>query len=165
LFNKMLVPIDGSEPADKALDKACELAEKCNADVKILNVVDRPLLYLGTYPGTMYPRHYVMDTVGYVPPFTMPTWAGTFSEKLEDNNKHMLERAREKAEKEHPDVEISTELVRGRPANKIIEISRNGDFDLIVMGSRGFGGVEELVLGSVSHGVTNKAECPVLIVK
>jgi nucleotide-binding universal stress UspA family protein len=164
LFKKILAPVDGSEPADRALKQACELAEKFNAEIKILNVVDRPLVYAGTYPGMVYPRPYIMGTA-YSLPYGMPAWAGTYSEKLRDSNKMMLEEARKKAEKEHPGIGISTELVEGKTADKIVEASKDGNFDLIVMGSRGFGGVEELLLGSVSHGVVNKAECPVLIVK
>jgi nucleotide-binding universal stress UspA family protein len=163
LLKKILVPVDGSEPSDKALKQACNLAEKYDAEVKILNVAGKPAVYAGTYPGMIYPRPYMMGMKGYA--FIIPTWVEDYSAKLVDTNKVMLEEARKKAEKDHPSLEISTELVTGKPADKIVEVSKEGNFDLIVMGSHGFGGFDKLLLGSVSHGVVNKSECPVFLIK
>jgi nucleotide-binding universal stress UspA family protein len=61
--------------------------------------------------------------------------------------------------------DISTKLVEGRPADKIVETAKNGNFDLVVVGSRGLGGIKEFFLGSVSDRVADEAPCPVLIIK
>jgi len=60
---------------------------------------------------------------------------------------------------------VSTKLVEGRPSNKIVETAKEGNCDIIVMGSRGLGTIKEFFLGSVSDRVADEATCPVLIVK
>ena len=60
--------------------------------------------------------------------------------------------------------ESSIKVLRA-PAEKIVEASKEGNFDLIVMGSRGLGGVAEFLLGSVADRVADLAQCPVVIVK
>jgi nucleotide-binding universal stress UspA family protein len=64
-----------------------------------------------------------------------------------------------------PDLKISQKLVEGRPSTRIVETAKEGNFVLIVMGSRGLSGVKEFFLGSVSDRVADDAECPVMIVK
>jgi len=56
-------------------------------------------------------------------------------------------------------------LVEGKVADRILEIAKEGNFDMIVMGSHGLSGFKEFLLGSVSNQVVHKATCPVLIVK
>jgi nucleotide-binding universal stress UspA family protein len=62
-------------------------------------------------------------------------------------------------------IQIETLLKAGQAVETIIETSRNGNFDLIVMGARGLSPIKEILLGSVSHGVTTHAPCPILVVK
>ena len=52
----------------------------------------------------------------------------------------------------------------GDPANEILELAREGDYGLIVMGRRGLGGAAKLLLGSVSDKVVRQAPCPVTVV-
>lgn len=62
---------------------------------------------------------------------------------------------------EHPEIAISTSVVHGHPAERIIHAS--GDVDLIVLGSRGRGGFAGLLLGSVSSQVVQHSRCAVLV--
>lgn len=55
--------------------------------------------------------------------------------------------------------------MEGRPSERIVEVAKEGKFDVIVMGSRGLGGIKGFFLGSVSDRVADEAACPVLIVK
>ena len=64
-----------------------------------------------------------------------------------------------------PNLKVSTKILEGRPADKIVETAKDDKTDLIVMGSRGIGGIREFFLGSVSDRVADEATCPVLIVK
>ena len=59
----------------------------------------------------------------------------------------------------------SVNLTKGDPAEEIINLAKAEDMDLIVIGSRGLNAIQELVLGSVSHQVVQKADRPVLVVK
>jgi nucleotide-binding universal stress UspA family protein len=65
----------------------------------------------------------------------------------------------------HPNLEISKKVVEGLPATEIVKEANSGGFDLIVVGARGMGFIEELVLGSTSDIVVDKSEIPVLVVK
>ncbi|MFP3952404.1 MAG: universal stress protein [Candidatus Bathyarchaeia archaeon] len=147
----MLVPIDGSEPSEDALFFALDLAEKFDSRVKILNVVADVETPFAPYP--------TVDST------TSPIWVEEYLERIEEKNKEMLEKHLEKARDRNPDLDISTELKEGRPADIILETAEEDDYNLIVMGSRGLGFVEEVVLGSVSREVVEKSKMPVLIVK
>ncbi|WP_420835317.1 universal stress protein [Candidatus Nitrososphaera evergladensis] len=56
-------------------------------------------------------------------------------------------------------------MKEGNPVKVILASAKETRSDLIVMGSSGTGGIKELLLGRVSHAVSNHASCPVLIVK
>lgn len=60
---------------------------------------------------------------------------------------------------------ITKELVEGQPVDKILVVAKQGDFDVIFVGSRGISGIKEFFLGSVSDRVANEAPCPVVIGK
>ncbi|SHE91288.1 universal stress protein [Desulforamulus putei] len=55
--------------------------------------------------------------------------------------------------------------LQGDPAEEIVKLAESGEYDEIVIGSRGLSRVKELFLGSVSHKVVQIAKCPVVIVK
>jgi nucleotide-binding universal stress UspA family protein len=152
LIKKILVALDGSKPADKALDFALDLAEKYSANIVLLSVVPLVIVPLGTYPTAGVPP---------IPPVAM----NTYSKELRVSHEKVLSEALKKAKKIKPNLKVSTKLVEGRPSDKIIEAAKEGNFDIIVVGSRGLGGIKKLFLGSVSDRVANEAACPVLIVK
>jgi len=152
LIKKILVALDGSKPADKALDFALDLGEKYSANVVLLSVVSPVIVPLGPYPTTGVPP---------IPPVVI----GTYSNELRVSHEKVLSEALKKAKKIKPNLKVSTKLVEGRPSDKIIETAKEGKFDIIVVGSRGLGGIKKFFLGSVSNRVANEATCPVLIVK
>ncbi|MNY55760.1 Stress response protein NhaX [compost metagenome] len=59
----------------------------------------------------------------------------------------------------------TVELLQGSPAEVILNYAKEQGVDVIVIGSRGLGGIREFVLGSVSHNVVQSARIPVLVVK
>ena len=61
-------------------------------------------------------------------------------------------------------LQIDKKVQFGVPSDKIVQFAEKGNYDLIVMGSRGLGTVKRFLLGSVSDDVCHKAKCPVLIV-
>jgi nucleotide-binding universal stress UspA family protein len=62
-------------------------------------------------------------------------------------------------------VNFKVELLKGEPGPEIVKYANKKNFDLVVVGSRGLNGLQEMVLGSVSHKVAKRVECPVMIVK
>ena len=147
MIKKILVAIDGSNLAYKSLDYALDLARKYSAEVMVLTVIQMPsesMLEQGTA-------------------FT-PISSQSYQEKLKNYHREILSKAAKKARKS-PQIKFTTKLVEGRPADKIIETAKLESCDLIVMGSRGLGGIKEFFLGSVSDRVADEAPCPVLIIK
>jgi nucleotide-binding universal stress UspA family protein len=61
-------------------------------------------------------------------------------------------------------LDVTTVVEEGRPEDALLNLARDQKADLIVVGSRGRGGVREMFLGSVSHFLTLHAPCPVLVV-
>ncbi|XP_023536734.1 universal stress protein A-like protein [Cucurbita pepo subsp. pepo] len=60
---------------------------------------------------------------------------------------------------------VETKVAIGDPKDKICEVAENLHADLLVMGSRAFGPIKRMFLGSVSNYCTNHVECPVIVVK
>ena len=148
MIRKILVAIDGSKLAYKSLDYALDLARKYSAEVEVLTVLQMPsesVLEQGTA-------------------FT-PISSKSYRENLETYYKKILSEAAKKVKKSSPQIRFTTKLVEGRPADKIVETAKLESCDLIVMGSRGLGGIKEFFLGSVSDRVADEAPCPVLIIK
>ena len=148
MFNKILVAIDGSNLAYQSLDYALSLAKKYTAEVMVLTVVDIPSNSLLAQGSAFTP----ISTQNY-------------KEKLVKYHKKILSEVTKKAKKLNPKISLTTKLLEGRPADKIVETAKLESFDLIIIGSRGLGGIKEIFLGSVSDRVADEAPCPVLIVK
>ncbi len=70
-----------------------------------------------------------------------------------------------KSRLESEGLNAAVELLQGSPAEVILKYAKQHDVDVIVIGSRGLGGIREFVLGSVSHNVVQSARIPVLVVK
>ncbi|WP_258871500.1 universal stress protein, partial [Halobacillus trueperi] len=62
-------------------------------------------------------------------------------------------------------VVYEVEVIKGDPGPKIVEYANERLYDVVVIGSRGLNGLQEMVLGSVSHKVAKRVNCPVMIVK
>lgn len=130
---------DGSDHGWAALRRADQLARDLGADL-----------------------HVVM--VAYVPTLAFAGLANPLDVDLEAEMEAQLQYAFDQFAPElgtDPDVAI----LRGHPANAILEYIRNEDADLVVLGSRGRGDVASILLGSTSHQVLHRAACDVLIVK
>jgi nucleotide-binding universal stress UspA family protein len=91
--------------------------------------------------------------------------AESYQRDVKERNEQILMEAVQHAKSVHPHLTITQILIQGRPADKIVEIASTRDIDLVVMGSRGIGGIKGMLLGSVADRVADHAPCPVMIVK
>jgi nucleotide-binding universal stress UspA family protein len=148
LISKILVATDGSKTADKAVNFAFDLAAKYSAEVLVVSVFD-------VISTALVARGMVFSPAG----------TSKYLEELEAFHEKVLLDSIKKAEKVKAGFKVSKKLLKGRAADKIVEAANEGGFDLIVIGSRGLGGIKEFFLGSVSDRVADEAKCPVLIVK
>jgi nucleotide-binding universal stress UspA family protein len=152
LIKKILVALDGSQPANRAFDFALDLAEKYSAKILLLSVIP---------PIKMPTAVYTASGMQPLAPIAMDKYL----EESQARHKKMLSEALKKAKKTKPKSKVSTKLAEGRPPDEIVKTAKEGNYDIIVIGSRGLGGIKEFLLGSVSDRVADEAACPVLIVK
>ena len=139
MFKKILLASDGSEHALKAAEKAVYMTKLTpEAEIEVIYVADG---------------------------------ATTKTDVLHNWNKLDISEDR-KARIESTiqllndsDVKWDLKIVHGDPGPTIVEYANKHDFDLLIIGSRGLNAFQEMVLGSVSHKVVKRANCPVLVVK
>ena len=149
MIKKILVAIDGSKSSDNALDFALDLTDKYSAQIVLISVFNPPTVSYLTSPAMVY----------------IPVDTTKHSEEIRVYHDKMLSEALKKVKNFNKDLKVTKKLLEWRPADKIVETAKDGGFDLIVIGSRGLGGIKEFFLGSVSDRVADEAPCPVLIIK
>lgn len=144
-FRNILVPVDGSDNSQRALDYAGYLAELCHASLGILYVVD---------PSVEVSSLVQANAGGYIPERVF--------EALQESGQIIIDQALKQVP---PTIQAEGIMEIGAPAQVIVSLSAANSYDLIVMGSRGLGAIKEFVLGSVSSHVLHHALCPVLVVR
>lgn len=142
MFKKILVPTDASEYSRRALETAVNLAKITGAEIELIHVAYSPQDYWG---------------------YTVTYGITISSEELIENGKVAIETSLNGLD--IGDVAISKKVEGGHPATVILDEAKKGGFDLIIMGSHGYGPISGPVLGSVSQRVLHRAECTVMIVK
>ena len=144
MFSKILVGVDGSPFAEKALRYAIDLAKMCHAKLILLHVLQRQFYALAPSEAG------VMSTTVYV-------------KEIEAEGKDILSKAESNLKTEG--IDYQSRLIQGVPAEEILKVAQSEKVDLIVLGSRGLTEVRAFLLGSVSDKVSHHAKCPTLIVR
>ncbi|SIS71802.1 universal stress protein [Paracoccus saliphilus] len=147
MFERILVPYDGSTGAERALVKATELAKLCNAHLIIV---------------TVYRHHSMLEAS-----LSMVRGSSEPGSNLDETMRSAAREAADFAKSHAKDAgveHVSAFIKAGQPARTIVAMAHDKGCDLIVIGSRGLGATEGYLLGSVSHKVTGIADCPVLVV-
>ena len=142
MAKRLLVPVDGSDPADAALEFALE--EYPDADITVLSVIDP-------------------TDVGYGSIEAAPSTFEHLQKSAEERTQTVLDQAESRAA-DH-DVTVTTETVIGMPSRAIVEWAENNDIDGIVIGSHGRQGVTRVLLGSVAESVVRRSPVPVTVVR
>lgn len=154
MFDKILVPLDGSEHSLRALAIAIQIAKRFGGKITLINVYSiavRPIIV--PEPSTLTPGI----------PIMAPTEYSRVAEAIKDAGARILAEGKEKAKAEG--VEVETMLREGHVVHEIVKAAEEGGFNLIVMGARGVSKMKGLILGSVSDGVIRNAPCPVFVTK
>jgi nucleotide-binding universal stress UspA family protein len=144
MFSRILVAVDGSPFAERALKCAVDIAKKYQAKLIIIHVVLRRF-----YAVTPSEAGVLATTV--------------FVKEMEAEGQEIINKADAYAKSEGADYECK--LFRGVPAEEIVKAAQSEKVDLIVVGGRGLTEVRAFLLGSVSDKVSHHAKCPILIVK
>ena len=141
LFEKILVPLDSSEHSKNALEKAIQIAKKFDSEITLIHVCSLEGVPF-SITATKYER---------------------YVQNIRNFGNAILDHGLKQVESEG--VHAETRLLEGHTVEEIIKVAKERKFDLIVMGARGLSAIKEIFLGSVSHGVINHVQCPVLVVK
>jgi nucleotide-binding universal stress UspA family protein len=149
MFKSILVAIDGSKPAKRASVVGVDMAKRCGAQLRFITAIRRlPTKQVKELKRFMEAEHL----------------AGSPYELASDRVQRMLNEAatyaREKGVKD-----VRTVAYDGDAAGVILSQAKRHRADLIVLGSRGLGAVQGLLLGSVSQKVVSLADCTVMTVR
>ncbi|KIY22581.1 MULTISPECIES: universal stress protein [Mesobacillus] len=139
MFKRILLASDGSDHSVRAAKKAVDLARlNGDSEITVVYVVDGQ-----TSKEDIL--HHADQTL------------------VEGKRKARLQPVTDMLEKEN--LSYKLEKLHGEPGPAIVDYANKNQFDVVVVGSRGLNGLQEMVLGSVSHKVAKRVKAPVLIVK
>ena len=148
---KVVLAIDGSEEASRAAEAAVELCEKTGSELHVVHVGED--VYLTSVTDLQ---------------LVLPAWAAQQYPDIETNFEQI---ARKVLDTEVEKVEAAGGTVAqaylrmGRADAEIVDLAEEIEAGLVVLGSRGLGGVKRALMGSVSFSVVRHAHCPVLVVR
>lgn len=150
MFKHILVPVDGSEHAGRAVEIAGDLAKHYGAKVTLLHVLTRA-------GGYQVPSELLaFEKIEHL--------RITEHDIIEGAGQEILSKSVQRA-RDHGASDCATQLESGDPAGHVVRAAESLDVDLIVMGRRGLGDLGGLMLGSVSHKVSQAVDCCCLTVK
>ncbi len=154
MFERILVPMDHSKHSQRAFDVAIQIAKKFGAKITLIHV------YSVSITPVVVPEPSTL-TVGI--PISRPEYVSQWTEAARETGSRILAEAENKARAEK--VDVDSILIEGHAVQEIVRASKEGNFNLIVMGARGVSHVREMLLGSVTDGVMHHATCPVLVLR
>jgi len=141
MTKEILVPVDGSDQARKAIDFAANLAKQNDATIHLLHVYKLPIIPEGMG------EYVISDRI-----------------ELQALGDQIISVAQDEVRKKGGQ-HIEATVMEGDPAERIIAYAKDHDVDMIVMGSRGLGSFKGLLLGSVSNKVSHRADRTCVIVR
>lgn len=175
MIKSILVPIDGSEHAEKAAMLAGDIAEKYDAEVVLLHVAGNG----GRLPKElrrMAEIEHLIDPSQGGKPLPAGTPGDTAAAVRDSSDQDisaaaatrigqwLLERSEQIVRKTGAK-SVKRRLEFGDPAELIVDCAREAEANLIVMGSRGLSDLKGLLMGSVSHKVSHLSKCTCITVK
>ncbi|CAI48109.1 UspA domain protein [Natronomonas pharaonis DSM 2160] len=138
MYDRILLPTDGSAGTNPAVDQAVSLAEETGAELHAL---------------------FVVEDIPYAPEMMDDQVEATLRTIGEEAIENIRSRAAE------ADVELVTEIRDGTPHRSILDYADDAGCDLIVMGTHGRSGLDRYLLGSVTERIVRTADVPVLTVR
>lgn len=145
---RILLAVDGSASSDAAVEEISKRPWPPGSEVKVITAAEMPII------------------VGIEPWGASPEYFEQIGKSIRLAAQDVIKRAMAKLNGiEDKTLKISTEIIEGTPRQVIVDEAEDWHADLIVMGSRGLGAWNRLLLGSVSSGVLHHAGCSVEIVR
>ena len=139
-FNRIILPVDGSDLSKKAAEKAFEIAKNLSLDIYSIYVIDM----------NIYTNMVSKDQI-----------ATQWESILKNEGKAIFKELGEIADLEN--INLTTKILEGNPADEILKISDEND--LIIMGSKGKNALDRVLVGSVSENVLHHSDASVMIIR
>lgn len=144
MYRKILVPLDGSERAEKIIAHVAELAEQFDAEVVLLSVFQ--------------PEPVVVPTE----PFCVPFYNNFFSQRLASMESYLNQQCGKLYQKE---IHARARVIEGPVTETILNVAKQEDVDLIAMASHGRTGLPRAIYGSITSGILHNTERPLLLIR
>jgi nucleotide-binding universal stress UspA family protein len=145
---RILLAVDGSRAADQARDLVAALPWQEGGRVRIVSVAPTR-----------------SDILGIPWSVAVPEGADEIEDTVLTAHRDAIDAAEREIRSARSDLRIEPVLARGRAATVIVDQAREMEADLVVVGHRGLGRWESMLLGSVSSEVVDHAPCPVLVAR
>ena len=174
MFKTILVPVDGSEHANKAVRIAGDMAGKYDADLILLQVLLRGHLNEGLQRyaevegltrGPAFSQAFASIRSAQFPVAMVPGKGNESKEAVLSAAAELILQTATNAAKKQGAKKFRTLIEDGDPAQRILDRAKSEGADLIVMGTRGFSDLKGLIVGSVSHKVSHLAPCAVMSIR
>lgn len=159
LFSKILYATDLSETAKQAARYALSLAHEYGAELTVVNVIPDLVEEMSAGMGYDLVSHFGHDKLN-----------SFYEEGLEETKKALIKRIHNVCQEAGNElhnctVEQNVVVKVGHPVEQIVEMAKEGGYDLVVLGTHGHTMLDDLLLGSVARGVVKKCPMPVLTVR
>lgn len=142
-INRIMIPTDFSETADLALEHACFMAQLFRADLHLVHV---------------------MTSFTYSSPIPEMFIDNTLVKELQDKIQDTLDAKAEEIRKKYS-VNVTTTLTIGAVVSALVEIIKDNNIDIVVLGSHGASGIKELLIGSNAYRLVIASPVPVLTIQ
>ena len=152
MFSHILVALDGSQLAEKALPVAKDLADSSGGTIHLIQVVSRQPEFEAAHGG---------EGSSQMAELSQDLARRLIETRLTGGQEYL---DRISSELASPGLKVETAILEGAADEQIISYSREHGVDLIVISTHGYGGIKRLLLGSVTDRVLRSCEVPVLVV-
>ena len=146
MYQRILVPVDGSETSNQGLDEAIKLAQLTGAELRLIHVIDVLSFTTGYEPYSLY-------TIDVIP-------------LIREAGERILEEGKKRAKAHGLKVDcLLFDILANRVSDTVVEQAKAWRADLIVIGTHGRRGMKRLLLGSDAEQILRIAPVPVLLVR
>lgn len=152
---KILLASDGSETGTHAMEVAVEFCEQTGSELHLVYVGEDAYSATLVYPEAADPEW--VEREG-------PVLTGQLQQQFEQMSRRVLDTQAEKV-REAGGTIAQAHLRMGKAPTEIVDLAEELGAGVVVLGSRGLGGIRRALMGSVSDSVVRHAHCPVLVVR
>lgn len=156
-MKRLLVPVDGSNASIAAVKKSIEIARNNSSYIKLVSVVK------SSENKKKDRNENLWDAADGIIINDSEELEKKLENKYVENSEKLLSQIISRLD--FNGIKVEKEVLIGEPYSKIVEQAKNGNFDLIVMGNRGYSKIKRLFVGSVTQRVIAEAPSPVLVIR